>query len=172
MEKMRLLINVLLITAFSSITVALSSCDPEDNPKYREGNKFLIVNTTPHLLDIRFDGHALEETFGCRVEPNGTYEWEMGLTPINESFDNVFGAGEYAIKIFQVYIDGKLRKNFVGPAQNLPDSIHSVYNINSWKFGKYLSNYGNTKGDSLETLTFTFTDEDFADDTSGKNETE
>ena len=111
MEKMRLLTSALLITAFSCIAFVLSSCDPEDNPKYREGNIFLIANVTPYLLDIRFDGHTLDETFGCRVEPNSTFKWEMGPTPICESYKSIFGTGEYAIKTFQVYIDGELRQN-------------------------------------------------------------
>ena len=172
MEKVRLLTNALLITAFSCIAIALYSCDPEDSPTFRDSNKLILANATSYKLDIRFNWHSMDEPFGCFIEAQDSYEFTMGAVPVCEAYYDFYGSGEDVIESFQVYIDGKLRKSYVGPAKNLPDSVHSVYNINSWKFGKYLSNYGNTKGDSLETLTFTFTDEDFADDASGKNETE
>jgi hypothetical protein len=173
MGKMRLLTNALLITAFSCIAIALYSCDPEDSPTFRDYLKLVFVNTTQHRLDIRYNGCSLEEQgriLGFFISPNGTHDEEYRLSDsIYVCYKDFFGS---SVDSLQIYINGELRKNYVGPIKDLPDSIHDVYNINSWKFGKYLSNYGNTKGDSLETLTFTFTDEDFADDASRKNETE
>ena len=161
----------LLITAFSCIAFVLSSCDPEDSPTFRDHPKLVFVNTTQHQLDIRYNGCSLDEkhrVLGFFISPNGSHDEEFGRPDsIYVCYKVFFGS---SVDSMQIYINGELRKNYVGPIKELPDSIHDVYNVNSWKFGKYLSNYGNTKGDSLETLTFTFTDEDFSDVVKGTNE--
>ena len=145
-----------MITVFSIISL-LSSCKLFDDALTEDwhGNKIVIRNYTSHPL--------------VWYRQRGKVEKE-----INNSIDRIIAIGDIfeveektpTEKMLQERIDDTFKLTISNGTKNidytdlelqsLPDSIHRIYNLNSWEKDFYVY-----EGDTFDILRFTFTDKDF-----------
>jgi len=118
-------------------------------------NKLMINNISNDTIVLRFTKkYIMPESFSdMEFPPNKTKLLTRSLSASDfEIIKNNWGNEKDTIEIHRY---GKIYAKWGGPLLELPDSVHSFYNKNSW----IISNGG--RKDKYIIATFTLTDEDF-----------
>lgn len=95
----------------------------------------LFNETTDTLIYV--EGDLNIDPFGMVVPPN-SYPQNFGGSKLNVGddviFDGLVADQDFLAGKLRVYRGDSLLITWKGPAQDLPDSIHSPFNYNSWDY--------------------------------------
>lgn len=146
--------KILFFTPIIFISFSLTGCWSKEYDYWYE---IRLLNETTDTL-IYVEGNHDIDPFGMVVPPN-SYPQEIGGPHLNKGDDVILdGIGaepDFLVGKLRVYRGDSLLVTWKGPAQDLPDSVHSPFNYNSWDYWLIDGSDGNG------IIQFTITEEDF-----------